>query len=81
MREAYNNQAKALSLFQGLRILDFEWTRSLLVIGDSSIIIRLMCHSSPPMDCNIARLIFRIQQEEKLFDMVEYFHVIREHNK
>jgi ribonuclease HI len=53
---ATNNQAEALALYQGLKILDPRQIMNLTVIGDSAIIIRLMrCSSS--CDGNLARLI------------------------
>jgi len=43
--------------------------KSNVIIGDSSITIRFMHHSSPSKDYNIARLAFRIQ-EAKQVEMV-----------
>jgi ribonuclease HI len=50
LRNSTNNQAKACGLFQGLRIATDSMVKSLIVIGDSSTIIKLMALKSTLVD-------------------------------
>jgi ribonuclease HI len=77
--EATNNQVKELVIHQGLKILDPNWIRELIVLGDSVIITKLFCYSSSS-DAHLAKLSRRIQKEPSRFQHIEFFHVLRERN-
>lgn len=49
-----NNQAKALALFHGLRLLDASYNKSLIAIGDSTLVIKLTLKTSSPSDGKLA---------------------------
>lgn len=74
-------QAEALALFQGLKILKDLNISEANVIGDSQIIINAMISNSPALDLKLARLISRIKGLENAFQKLNYYHVLRTHNK
>ena len=51
------------------------------VIGDSPIIINAMVSKSLALDLKLARLIARIKGLENAFQKLNYYHVLRTHNK
>ena len=74
-------QAEALALYQGLKILKDLNISEANVIGDSQIIINAMVSKSPASDLKLARLISRIKGMENDFQKLNYYHVLRTHNK
>jgi ribonuclease HI len=52
-----NNQTEALTLLQGLRLLDASYIKSLIVIGDSTLVIKLMHRASSPSDGKLTRIV------------------------
>jgi hypothetical protein len=75
-----NNQAKVLTLYRGLKLLDSRWIRELVVIGDFAIIIRYMHNLYTSSNCKLERLISRIQLEVRQLHLIESFHVLRAQN-
>jgi ribonuclease HI len=45
---ALNNQAEALAMYQGLRIIDDKVCKKLIIIGDLKLIIKSMLKVSSP---------------------------------
>lgn len=80
-RRASNNRAEALTLFQGLRIIDENDIKRLTVIGDSALIIKLMLRASTPSDGKLIRIVKRIRMEVTKFERVELFHILRTLNQ
>lgn len=76
-----STQAEALTLLQGLKTLKELNIREATVIGDSQIIISAMISKSPPANLKLARMIFRIKALESDFQKLNYYHVLRAHNK
>jgi len=74
-------QAEALALYQGLKFLKDLSISEANVIGDSRIIINAMVSNSQALDLKLARLISRIKALENAFQNLNYFHVLRTHNK
>jgi len=74
-----DNQVESLALYQELKILDLRRIRKLIVMGDSTMIVRLV-HYSLSFYGNLARLILWIQKEASCFGFAEYFHVLRDWN-
>jgi ribonuclease HI len=78
---ASNNQAKALVLFQGLRIIDENHIKRIIVIGDLILIIKLMLRSSFLSDGKLIRTKRRIKKEVTKFEIVEFLHILRNPNQ
>ncbi len=76
-----STQAEALALLQGLKTLKELNIKEATVIGDSQIIINAMISNTPASDLKLARLIFRIKSLENAFQHLNYYHVLRTHNK
>eukprot|EP00253_Pinus_taeda_P027306 PITA_27306 len=76
-----NIQAKALALFQGLKIMKMLNIREANVIGESQVIINIMVTHSKPMDLRLARLIFRVTDLRDSFQKLNFYHVLRANNK
>jgi ribonuclease HI len=76
-----NNRAKALALFQGLKLFDARQIMSLIIIGDSTIIIKLMYNSSSSNDGKLVRIIWKTQKEANMFEFIEYCDVLMELNQ
>jgi ribonuclease HI len=76
-----NNQAEAYTLLQGLLLINASRVRTLIVIGDSSIIIKLMNSKKTLSDSKLASLIARIQKETLWFKEVTFFQVLRALNR
>lgn len=68
-----NNQAKALALFHGLRLLDASYIKSLIAIGDSTLVIKLTLKTSSPSDAKLPRIVKQIQKEVRRFESIEYY--------
>jgi ribonuclease HI len=75
-----NNQAEAYALLQGLLLAKESSIKSLIIIGDSSIIIKSMVMKSIPSDNKLALIIARINKEVNSLHKVSYFQVLREFN-
>jgi ribonuclease HI len=78
---ASNNQVETLALFQGLRILDESYIKRLIVIGDSTLVIKLMLRASSLSDGKLIRIVKRIRKEVARFKSIEYYHILRELNQ
>jgi ribonuclease HI len=76
-----NNQAKALVLSQGIKILDSRRIKNIIIVGDSSIIIKLMSKMNTPSNGKLRRLIARIQNEASHSKTMQYYHVLRDNNR
>jgi ribonuclease HI len=61
--ESMNNQDEAYALLQGLHLAIELGVKNLIVIGDSSVIIKLMLSQSPSSDNKIVSIIARSQKE------------------
>lgn len=55
LRIATNNQAEALAILQGLKTMDSSRAKNIIVIGDSSIFIKLMNSLNTPSDGKLVR--------------------------
>ena len=79
-----NNQAKALALWQGLKICLDNGVNSLNIVGDSKLIIqkriRLVGNGSHIVD-ETSSIMVRIIYMLKRFDKVNIFHVLRANNQ
>ena len=76
-----NNQAEALDLFQGLKLLKSLNIREENVLGNSQIIINAIVSNYSPLDLRLARLITRIKDLGNSFQKLNFFHVLRINNK
>lgn len=55
--------------------------QSIIVIGDSKIIICYMVHNSKPGDLPLAPILDWTKQESSSFSSINFYHVLRELNK
>jgi hypothetical protein len=55
--------------------------KTLIAIGDSSIIINLMNNLKTPSNSKLACLIARIKKEVLWFEDIKFFHVLRDLNQ
>jgi ribonuclease HI len=80
LRISTNNQAKTYVMLQGLRLaLDCHIT-SIIVVGDSNVLIQSMHKTSHPTDHKIASKLARISQEVSRFYKINFFQILRENN-
>jgi ribonuclease HI len=61
--KATNNQEEVFALFQGLRIIDNKHIRNLIVIGDSTLIIKQLHKAFPLSNATLIRIITQIKRE------------------
>jgi len=78
LRKPTNNQNEAYALFQGLLLSKESNIKSLSMIEDSSIIIKLITLKSILIDNKIATIITRINKEVTKMHKVSFFQVSRE---
>jgi len=78
--EATNNRVEANAKLHGLFITLESGIESLIVIRDSSTIIKLMRTKSPSPDSKIASTIAHSQKEANNFQKYLFYLVLREHN-
>lgn len=57
----------------GLRLLDASYIKSLIAIGDSTLVIKLTLKTSSPSDGKLARIVKQIQKEVRRFESIEYY--------
>jgi hypothetical protein len=72
---------EALTLFHGSSIINDNHIKRLIVIGDSTLIIKLMLRASSPSDGKHIITIKRIRKGVVRFGIVEYFYILRMLNK
>ena len=72
--------AKALALWQGLRIAKALGISELIVIGDSRIIIRALAEKLMPTHMALRHLIHKIVAQTSSFKKIDFYHVLRENN-
>jgi hypothetical protein len=75
-----NNQAKAYTLLQGLRISNDFGINSLIVVDTSKTIISYMTLNYAPVDNSLASVIATVKQEAKYFNKISFYHVLWENN-
>ena len=76
-----NNIAEALALWQGLLIAKNQGNVELTVLGDSRIVIQAMAENSLPNQMHLRHLIKKIKILALSFLKIDFFHVLRIHNK
>jgi ribonuclease HI len=70
-----NNILQAYSLSKGLDITKEEGLKTLIILGDSILVIRAMVGSLDPGSNALSVLISRIQKMFVIFDKVTFFHI------
>jgi len=78
---ATNNQAKALALYQGMRIVDERNQIRLIVIRDLELVINSMSKTFGSNNSVLLRIFLQVKKEVEIFKSVEFFHVLRVHNQ
>ena len=73
--------AEALALWQGLRIAKNQGITKLTVLGDSRTVIQVMVENSLPNQMHLRHLIKTIKILTLSFLKIDFFHVLRRHNK
>eukprot|EP00253_Pinus_taeda_P026904 PITA_26904 len=74
------NRAKALALWQGLNQAIKRNISSLVVFGDSRIIIQAMLHSKKPHQIQLASVIRKIHLLLPKFTKITFYHILRNLN-
>jgi ribonuclease HI len=72
-----NNQLRALALCQGFRIINERECKKIIVIGDPTLVIKLMLKVSSSSNGSLVMTITRIKQEISRFESIEFYHVLR----
>ena len=75
-----NNMAKALALWQGLRIAVALGITELIVIGDSRVVIRTLAENLMPTHMALRHLIHKLVAQASLFKKIDFYHMLRENN-
>ena len=73
---ASNNQVDAYGFLQGLKNIDFKRVQSILFVGDSSTILKLMNKHHISTINSLAWIISQIKIKVSHFKDIEYFHII-----
>ena len=73
---ASNNQAKAYGFLQGLKNIDLNRVQDILVVGDSSTILKLMNKHHISTANSLAWIISQIKIKVSHFKDIECFHII-----
>jgi ribonuclease HI len=76
----FNNMVEAYSLWKGLDIKKEEGLKTLIILGDSMLVMRAMVGNSEPGRNALTILILRIHKILESFDEVTLFHIKRELN-
>ena len=76
-----NNIDEALAPWQGLLIAKDQRITSLSVLGDLIIVIQALVEGSLPNHQHLSQLIKKIQSLACSFHKIDFFHVLRTHNK
>jgi ribonuclease HI len=79
--KAYNNQAEALVMFQGIRIIDERQHRSIIVIRDPKLIIRSLRKGTRPGQSGLSQIFHGINNKLEQFEKVKFFHVLQAMNQ
>jgi ribonuclease HI len=78
---AINNQVEAYALYQGLLLAKRRNIHSLLVIGDSNIIIGNVHKGSHPPNLHLRVILQTISTICTLFHNISFYHVLRRNNQ
>ena len=73
--------AEALALWQGLWIAKNQGITELTILGDLRIVIQAMVEKSFPNQMHLKHLIKKIKILTLSFLKIDFFHVLRWHNK
>jgi ribonuclease HI len=77
---SFNNQAEAYTLLQGLRIALEHHITSLVVVGDSNVIILSMIKISLSVDYKLVSILAQVFQETSRFHEILLSQIIRENS-
>ena len=72
-----NNMAEALALWQGLKIAHEQNLHSLVVFGDSKLIIQFMVSKTLPANVFLAAIIKKIHLVIPNFNVISFYHILR----
>jgi len=72
-----NNTAEFCALLQGLRIAHLKGISSLLVFGDSRLLIQALASKKRPTHLILATIYQKIQSLCKTFHTIRFYHVLR----
>ena len=72
-----NNMAEALALWQGLKIAHEQNLHSLVVFGDSKLIIQFMVSKTLPSNIFLAAIIKKILLVISKFQVIGFYHILR----
>jgi ribonuclease HI len=75
-----NNRAETLAVYMGLKIAHSRSIQTLVVLGDSEIVIRDLLGLSNTTTHSSSGLCSRINSLKQLFIKVHYFHILRSQN-
>ena len=76
-----NNIIEALALWQGLVIAKNKRINKLIVLGDSRIVIQEIVKGTLPNQLHLRQLIKKIQVLALYFHKIDFYHILRIHNK
>lgn len=75
-----NNRAEALALWQGLKLALSKNLKSLVLFGDSRIIVQAMNTKRSPSQVHLTHLFKKINLLASKFQKISFFHVLRDLN-
>ena len=75
-----NNMAKALALFQGIKLLLSLNIKEVDILGDSWILIRSLNFFNAPPSYTMASMVLRIKGLLSQFSSYKCYHILRTHN-
>ena len=75
-----NNRAKALTLWQGLKIAHSKNIISLSVFGDSQIIIQVANSKRNPAQVHLSTILKKVKLMHSKFQKIRFFHILRNLN-
>jgi len=73
--QASNNQAKSYALLHGLLLAKEAKVRALIVIRDSSVVIKAVLGKISPLDSKLAAIIAQAKKEASIFRKTSHYHV------
>lgn len=74
------SQAEALAFFQGFSLIWVRQVKSIVVIGDSMVMIQQMTNLSIAKSSSLAILIDRIERIAGYVEIINFYHIFRHHN-
>jgi ribonuclease HI len=78
--EVSNNMVDAYFLWKGLDINKGEGLKSIIILGDSMLVIKAMRSSDDPTNKDLSTLIVIIHKSLGYFENINFFHISRELN-